>query len=186
MEFQDLVRKRASVRRYSDKKPDIKNIIRCIDTANLAPSPGNLALLKYVIVENKQKIEKIAEACQQDFIAQSSILIVICSEQKNVTTAYEARGRKYLKQHAGAVIQNLLLELTNLGLASCWVGAFSDISIKRALNIPDEIEIEAILPIGYQLKTDRIIQRKKPLLENRIFFETWKNKYRKPFAGIQD
>lgn len=186
MEFQNLVRKRASVRRYSDKKPDIKNIIACIDTANLAPSPGNIALLKYIIVEDMGKIGRIAEACQQDFINQSSILIIVCSEQKNVTTAYESRGRKYLKQHAGAAIQNLLLEVTNLGLASCWVGAFSDITVKRILNIPDEIEVEAILPIGYQLKTDKTVQRKKPLLENRIFFETWKNKYKKPFAAIQD
>jgi len=186
MEFQELAKKRTSVRKYSDKKPEIQDIIKCIEIANLAPSPGNLALLKYLIVEYPEKIDKISEACQQDFIKQSQILIIICSEQKNATTAYDARGKKYVKQHAGAAIENLLLKITDIGLASCWVGAYSDIIIKRILEIPDDIDIEAILPIGYQSKIDKTVQRKKPLLENRIYFETWKNKYRKPFAKISD
>lgn len=186
MEFQELAKKRTSIRKYSDRTPEIQDIIKCIEIANLAPSPGNIALLKYIIIEDSEKINKIAEACLQEFIKQSQVLIVICSEQKNVTTAYDARGKKYTKQHAGAAIENLLLKITDIGLASCWVGAYSDITIKRILEIPDDIEIEAILPVGYQSKIDKTIQRKKPLLENRIYFETWKNKYRKPFAKISD
>lgn len=186
MEFQELAKKRASIRKYSDKKPEIEKIIKCIEIANLAPSPGNLALLKYLIVENPEKIDKIAEACQQEFIKQSKILILVCSEQKNATTTYDARGKKYVKQHAGAAIENLLLKISDIGMASCWTGAFSDITIKNILSIPDEIDIEAVLPVGYQSKIDKTIQRKKPLLENRIYFDTWKNKFRKPFAKISD
>lgn len=186
MEFQEVIKKRASIRKYSDKKPEIIDIIKCIEAANLAPSPGNLAILKYLIIESPEKINEIAEACQQEFIKQSKILILICSEQRNATAAYEARGKKYTKQHAGAAIENLLLEITNKGLASCWVGAYSDMIIKRILDIPDDIDIEAVLPIGYQSKIDKTIQRKKPLLENRIYFGTWKNKYRKPFPRPKD
>ncbi|VVB78600.1 Coenzyme F420:L-glutamate ligase [uncultured archaeon] len=186
MNFEEVVKKRASVRKYSDKLPDIKNLIKCIEIANLAPSPGNIALIKYIIIEDQEKIDEIAEACQQDFIRGSQILIVVCSEQKNAETAYESRGKKYTKQHAGAVIEHLLLEITNLGMASCWVGAYSDMILKRILEIPEDIDIEAILPIGYQSRLDKTMQRKKPVLENRIFFGTWKNKYRKPYTKISD
>ena len=186
MDIQEVIKKRASIRKYSNKKPDIKDIIKCIETANLAPSPGNLGLLKYIIIENSEKIEKIAEACQQDFIKQSQILVIVCSEQKNAVIAYDSRGKRYTKQHAGAAIENLLLKVASLGLSSCCVGAYSDMIVKRILNIPDDIEVEAILPIAYQSKTDKTTQRKKQALESRIFFETWKNKFRKPFAGISE
>ncbi len=184
MEFENLIKKRASIRRYSDKKPRIENIIKLIEIANSAPSPGNQAILKYIIIENKEKIEKIAEACNQPFISQSKILIVICSESKATMVAYESRARKYIKQHAGAAIENLLLAITNIDMASCWVGAYSDLVIKRALEIPEEVDIEAVIPIGYQHKTDRTHQRKKPLLGERIFFEKWRNKYRSPFVKV--
>lgn len=184
MDFEKLAAKRASIRKYSQKKPRIEDAMNCIKIANLAPSPGNLPILKFIAVEDYEKIEKIAEACHQNFIKQSHILIVVCSDSKSVKLAYDKRAGKYVRQHAGAFIENFLLNITDLGLASCWVGAYSDETIKEILEIPDEIDIEAILPIGYPLKADSIPQRKKPNLENRIYFEKWKNKFRKPFPKM--
>ncbi|MDP2926185.1 MAG: nitroreductase family protein [Nanoarchaeota archaeon] len=180
MHFETLTKKRASIKRFSSKKPDIDDIIKIIEIGNLSPSPGNLPILRYLIIEDKEKINKIADACMQEFIKQASVLIIVCSEPKDCVIAYEARGKKYIKQHAGAAIQNMLLAAVDLGLASCWVGAYSDITIKTLLGISDNADIEAILPIGYKLITDRTVQRKKQILEGRIFFEKYKNKYRKP------
>jgi len=184
MSFEDIAKKRASIRRYSDKKPKIETVIQIIETANLAPSPGNMAIVKYLIIKEKDTIDKIAEACRQNFIADAPYLVLICSELKEVESAYEARGKKYLKQHVGAVIENMLLEITDLGLASCWIGAFSDLTIKNLLKIPDNIEIEAIIPIAYQLKIDKTVQKKKHSLTPRLFFESYGNKFLKPFKKI--
>jgi nitroreductase len=186
MNFEEAVKKRASIRKFSSRKPNVELIIKAIEIANLAPSPGNIPILKYIIVEDENSIERIADACQQEFIKQSKILLVICSEEKRTELAYEKRARKYIKQHAGAAIENLLLYLTNIGLVTCWVGAFSDIMLKDVLKISDEVDIEAILPIGYRFSHDKTTQRKKSLLENRVFFEVWKNKFRKPFKSALD
>jgi nitroreductase len=186
MDFTETIKKRVSIRKYSDKKPKIVEIVKAVENANLAPSPGNLAILRYLIIEDPNKIEKIAEACQQEFIKQAKILVIVCSESRNVTSAYDIRAKKYIKQHAGASIENFLLNITDLGLASCWVGAFAEDLIKDALEITEEIDIEAVLPVGYISKIHNLKPRKKPLLESRIFFETWKNKYRKPFPIIKD
>ena len=181
MDFETLAKKRASIRRYSDKKPKIETLIKIIEIANTAPSPGNLAIMKYILVQDQEKILRIAEACGQNFIADSPYLIVICSESKDIEIMYDKRAKKYVKQHVGAAIENMLLYITELGLASCWVGAYSDLTIKNILRIPEPIEIEAILPIAYQLKIDKTTQKKKPTISKRVYFEEWGNPFLKGF-----
>ena len=62
---------------------------------------------------------------------------------------YNERGRVYSRQQAGAAINTILLKLVDLGLSACWVGAYSDEIIKQLLKIPEHMQIEAIIPVGY-------------------------------------
>ena len=176
MNFDKLLEKRTSIKEFSSKKPSEMQIIEILEAANLAPSPGNLPILNYTIVENPQTIDKIADACQQDFIRESQVIIVICSDQKKIDIMYDKRADTYTKQQAGATIENMLLKITELGLGSTWVGAFSEITIRNALKIPEGITIEAILPIGYPTKIKDKKKRPKPPLDPRVFFEKYKNK----------
>lgn len=181
MEFKKVIKERTSRRKYSSKKPKLEQVMELIEAANLAPSPGNLQILRYILVEDEKQIEKIAEACQQDFIKKAQILVVICSDPKNTERAYDKRAKKYIRQHAGAAIENFLLKATDMGLASCWVGAFVEFTIKNILNIPDHVDVEAVLTVGNKLITDRTKQKRKPELYERIWFGQYGNKYQKPF-----
>jgi len=185
MELNKVIKKRTSIRKYTSKKVKAEDIISCIQAANLAPSPGNLSLLTFIVVEEQGLKDDLAEACQQDFVKDAGFLVVIVSSNKKSNIMYDERGEKYLKQYAGAAIENFLLEVTDLGLASCWVGAFSDIMVKRILRIPDEFEVEAILPVAVESKLSKAKQRTKSSLENRIYFDTWKNKFSKKAIDIR-
>lgn len=178
MEFEEVIKKRASIRKYASKKPDIEAAIAAIEAAHVAPTPGNLQLLKYLIVENKEKIKEIAAACQQSFIEDASLLVVVCSDSKQAEKMYDKRAEKYIRQHAGAAIENFLLALTDMGLVSCWIGAFSDFQIHDILQIPDDIVVEAILPVAYEAKSNHVTQRKRLPLDGKIFFESYKNRFK--------
>jgi len=183
MEFNKLLYERASIKRFSTEKPQPELIQEIIEAGNLAPSPGNLPILRYIIVEDENLIKKIAQACQQNFITKAPYVIVICSDAKNIIRAYNKRAETYVKQQAGAAIENMLLKITNIKLVSCWVGAFSDMIIRSALNIPNQLDIEAILPIGNKFIKEKTKQRRKPGLYDRIFFDSFGNKYRKPLRS---
>ncbi len=185
MEFQKILENRTSVKNYSSKKPAIENIIKAIEVANLAPAADNLQPLIYIVIEAPEKIGKIADACQQQFINKAPYVIVVCSNSKQLKIFDENRAEKYIKHNVGAAIENFLLKITELGLASCWVGAFSEITIRNLLNIPDSINIEAFLPVGYELVKGKTKQRFKRSLVNRIFFDSFGNKYYKPFIKIR-
>ncbi len=184
MEFNKIVKKRASIRRFSSKKPPIEKIIKAIETANLAPIAGNVPTLRYVIIEDNEKIDKITKACQQPWIEKCHYIVLICSDPKQLNRLYDKRADKYMKHNAGAAIENFLLKITDMKMATCWVGAFSDETIKNSIGIPEGVEIEAVLPIGYQPVFDKTKQKKKPTLDNRIYFESYGNKHKKPYGKI--
>ncbi len=185
MDLQKAIEKRASIRKYSDKKVNPEKIIEAIEAANLAPSPGNTSILKFIVVKNEELKEKIAEYCNQDFIKEAPFVVVVCSDPAAVERLYDVRAEKYVKQHAGAAIENFLLKITDMGLACCWVGAFMEDSLKIHLKIPTTNNIEAILPVGYQLVSDKTVQKKKHPLNRKIFFENYGNKYGQDFEVVR-
>ena|SRR3989344_3334566 len=183
MQLEDAIKKRKSVRRYSDKKPDWRKIIRAIDAARYAPTAGGIDSVRFIIVQDKEKIKELAEASQQDFIAQAQYVVVVISLDVKVKRFYEEFGEKFARQQAGAAIENFLLKLTADGLATCWIGYFAEDQVKRILSIPDKAVVEALFPIGFETKV-KTSSPAKPLLENILWFDKFKNKYMEPKTRV--
>ena len=61
MNFFDLVNKRESVRGYLDKEVEKEKIIKIIEAARVAPSACNAQPWKFVVVNDKNLVRKIAE-----------------------------------------------------------------------------------------------------------------------------
>lgn len=174
MNLDKAIQNRHSVRKFSNKKPDWREIIECIDSARYAPMAGGNYSLKFIVVDDKKKINKIATAAQQDFISQAHYVIVACSNPSRTKNAYEEKGEIYVRQQAGAALQNFLLKIQESGLSTCWVGHFIEEQIKKDLKIPKKINIEAIFPIGYDSEKKKT--RKAPIeLDNILYFNEYKN-----------
>ena len=178
MQLDEAIKSRTSIRNFSSKKPDWRNILEAIDSARYTPMAGNIYSLIFVVVDDREKIQKLAECCQQDFVGQVHYIVVACSNTKKTQNAFEKRADKYLKQQAGAGIQNFLLKIEEAGLSTCWIGHLSESLVKRTLNIPEDIEVEALFPIGYESKEKgtKKSPRKKIELDRILYFNKWGNK----------
>lgn len=178
MDFIDLTKERKSCRRFSNKVVDWRDVIECLDSVRYSPMAGNNFSLKFIVVQDKKKIEAISKATQQDFVSKAPCLVVFCSNPNPVVRGFGNRGYDYLRQQAGAGVQTFLLALTQRGIGSCWIGHFVNNLVKEALSIPEKIEVEAIVALGYEglMKTPRV---KKINLDNVLFFEKYKNKQMK-------
>lgn len=177
METQDAINKRSSVRDFSNKPVKFDLVLEAIDAANQAPFAGNINNLRFVILEKKESKSHIAEFSQQYWISDAQWVVLVCSENSKLENLYQDRGEMYSRQQAGAAIQNMLLSLTAQGLASCWVGAFSGSEIKSKFKIPEQWNIEAIIPIGYP-KIRAVKKKRKIDVENKIFWGSWNEKYK--------
>jgi len=174
MKVDDAIKSRKSVRTFKNNKPDWRDIIDCIDAMRFAPTAGKNFTLKIILVSDKSKIQKIAKAAEQDFVATGHYVVVVCSDPTRISNLYGKRAEIYLRQQAGAAIENFLLAIHDRGLATCWVGHFDEDQIKLALKIPDKIVVEAVFPIGYEL--GKAHAKEKIELDRILFFDDFKTK----------
>ncbi len=176
MDLDKAIKSRRSAKHFSDKKPDWREIIECIESMKFAPMAGNNFSVKAIIVDDKEKISNISKACQQGFVSQANYLVVVCSNESRTLNAYGKKAKDFLRQQAGSAIQNFLLKLEEKNLDTCWVGYFSEEQIKRELNIPKDVFIEAIFPVGHMSKQFKIKPKRKTSIDSFLYFNAYGNK----------
>ena len=174
MELNRAIKNRHSVKKFKDKKPDWRDIVECIDIARYAPMAGSNYSLKFILVSDKNIIAQLADAAQQPFIAKAPYVVVVCSNPSRTVNAYGERGKIYVRQQAGAAIQNFLLKLEESGLSASWIGHFVEEQVTKILAVPEHVQVEAFLPIGYEFEK-KYTRKEKIDLENILYFDTYEN-----------
>lgn len=157
METMDAIRGRRCVRAYKAREIPEEILYNVLEAAQWAPSSGNLQTTRLIVVTDKTKKAIIARAALgQTFIAQAPVVLIVCSETSIVKRNYGERGEKlYSIQNTAAAIQNIMLAAYNQGLATNWVGAFTEANLRKEFEIPAKVDIHAIIPIGYPAEWPR-------------------------------
>jgi nitroreductase len=151
MELNKCILERRSIRKYLDVPLDISKVTDLIDAAMHSPSAGNLQTWRFIIVVDSDIRQKIAGCClDQEWIAKAPVHLVICSDLSKTKEFYGLRGERfYAIQDCAAAAMTILLKAYEMGLGSCWVGAFDEESLKRILNIPLTSRPQVVLTLGY-------------------------------------
>lgn len=164
----EVINKRRSVRLFSDKKIERKEINLILRAAMQAPSAGNQQPWEFAVIEDRENIEKLSLASPYSkFSANANVIIIVYLREENLKHA------AYVQQDLGACIENLLLEATNLKIGSTWMGIYPDKErsdyIKKLINLDDSLTPFATIALGYPKNEDSIkfIDR---FDENRIHF----------------
>lgn len=177
MKFDEVVEERHSARSFKPKRVAFGDILEAINAALKGPFAGNHNNLKFLIIEDEKTIKDVAKQASQTWINEAPALIVVCSDETQLVHQYLERGKDYAKQQAGAAISTIMLKLTAMGIQSCWVGSFNYEILKQLLKIPDQIHIEAIIPVGYE--KGKAKKPRKQELETVLRWEHWNN-YKRP------
>lgn len=160
MKVLDVIQKRRSVRKYKEDPIPEKAFMRVLEAARLAPSGKNFQPWKFIIVKDKALKEKLAQASAgQFFMAEAPIIIVGCGFPDN---CYAHMGR-YMKSWSVDVtiaLEHLMLQAQEEGLGTCWIGSFEEEEVKAILNIPENVKVLALTPLGYPDEIPRFRGRK--------------------------
>ena len=183
MDLNKAILDRRSIRKYKATSPSWKKIIEALESTLYAPTAGGIFPLNLMLIDDTDKIQKIAKWSEQDFIAQAKYVVVFISNPARLKTAYEEKSEMYCKQQTGAAIQNFLLRLTEFKLSTCWIGYFNEDNIKTTLKIPDSHNVEAIFPIG--IANEKPKHRISRELNTCLYFNTWKNDRMKPIEKFE-
>jgi len=159
MEFFQVIQKRHCTRSFNPKKPVSEaDIAKIIDAGKRAPSAGGIYPVGFAVVRREDLKAKVTDSTanvlhRMGFIAEAPVVIVIYADIDKATAKYGERGKNlYVIQDAAAAAENIFLAAIALGLGACWVGAFDEDIVRKALNLKKNERPMVIMPIGYKNK----------------------------------
>jgi len=166
----DLIRKRQSDRRYLDQPVEPEKLDRILEAGRLSPSACNAQPWKFIVVDDRNLIQKLADAASakilgmNSFVAQAPVNIVIVREKANLSSRIGStiKNKDYSLIDTGIAAENICLQATAEGLGSCMIGWFDETMVRKILGIPAVKRVELIITIGYPSGETRTKKRKPP------------------------
>jgi nitroreductase len=185
MEFQDVIRKRRSVRHFIDRDVSDEIVFKLLDAAHWAPTGGNSQPWEFILVRDRANRKRLVDATflgymtktgkPQSWILEAPVIIAACANTKTPFARYGSgeMTRTNLLLDVAAAIENLLLAAVDLGLGACWISGFDRDKVKEVLKLPQNVWIVSLIPVGY---TDRV-QSPPPKFDPKEFtyYETYGN-----------
>jgi|Deesub1362B_J571_1020462.scaffolds.fasta_scaffold13648_1 F420 biosynthesis protein FbiB-like protein len=177
--FYRVIENRRTVRKFKDKPVEKEVLLRLIKAAIWAPSAHNAQPWHFIIIRSREVKERLAismgEKFREDLLANgfskqecekrvktsirrmisAPVLIIACLTMRDMDKYPDERRQKaeYVMavQSVAAAIQNLLLAAYVEGLGACWRCAplFAKKIVRKVLNIPEDVEPQALIEVGY-------------------------------------
>jgi len=157
MDALDCIRRRRSVREYSEQKIGREILEQIVDAGRLAPTANNIQPWEFVVVTKKGMLEKFGSITNYGgFIkGAAACILVFCKDTK------------YYLEDGCAATENVLLAAESFGIGACWVAGDkkSYVDEVRALaGAPEGHKLVAIISLGYP-KAGAPAKTKRPLVE---------------------
>jgi F420 biosynthesis protein FbiB-like protein len=195
------IKKRRSIRRYTARPVAMNAIRSILETASYAPSAHNAQPWRFIVITNTVQKAALADAMAKTWLQElekenvpkntrlanvkasvkrfstAPLLILACLSMQNMHTypdsVRQAHERDLAVQSLAAAIQNLLLSAYFEGLSACWHCApmFCKETVRKVLEIPEQIEPQALITVGYPAEAPKAPKRVLP--EDFAFMNKW-------------
>src|SRR5512136_221625 len=151
MDAFEAVRTLLAVRNYQDKPVPEASVRRILEAGRLTASSMNGQPWHFLAIQNRDTLRQLGSLLRTGpYVAQAPLAIVVVIEHT-----------PYALSDASRAIQSMLLTAWTDGLGSNWVGFGGLDHIKPLLGIPAELEVFAVLPIGYAMDETKGRGRKR-------------------------
>ena len=150
MEFSEVIKVRHSCRSYLSDEIPVEVLDDIIKAGLRAPSAQNRQPWRYIIVQDKAMIKKIAfhsiVGATNFFLKNAPVVIVACGDTES---SLRFNGKDYYLVDVAVSFQQMMLTGWNHGIGSCWLAAFNEKALKKLLDIPDNLMVVGLSPFGY-------------------------------------
>ncbi len=179
----NLIKNRRSHRKYISKDiPDdiIESIINCGRSAPFGGKPKpDCQVAEYIVIKDEKIKEKLALNYEdRQFIKNAPVIIGVVANKNN-----DPKYEEYVLS-TGLSIENMIISAESFGIGSCILSCFmnhkkhtEDKNISRKiLNLPDNIELIALLALGYKDEEEQIPEKILKPYDEIVHFNTYKIK----------
>lgn len=182
MDLTSAIKERRSIRKYkTDPIPD--NLIeQILDSARWAPSWANTQCVKFIVIKDAEMKQKLQNTLSPTNPARNAMLqapVIIAAFAETNKAGYKkgepvTDKNEWFMFDTALSLHNITLTAYSLGLGTVHVGFFKAKEVRALLNIPEDMAVVELMPLGYPDETP-IAPQRKPLNEI-VFYEKWNNK----------
>lgn len=157
-----------AIRRYQDKPVPEATLRRVVEAGRLTGSAKNLQPWHFIVVQDRKTLQQLgARARTGAHVAQAAAAVVVVVDKTPFAVSDASRA-----------IQSMLLAAWADGVGSNWVGFGGLEDVKALLHVPAQLDVLAILPLGYPVGVvGRGNKQRKPLAS-----VAHRERYGQPFA----
>ena len=159
MTAKECILGRRSIRKFKGDPVSHELLEQIVETASYAPSWKHTQITRYIAVEGELK-EKIAKGGTSIWpgngtIISSAPVLIAVTILKN-RSGYERdgsystpRGDGWQMYDAGVASQTFCLAAHEQGLGTVILGLFDQATVEEMLQLPEDRELVALIPVGY-------------------------------------
>ena len=169
MEFWELIKQRYSVRAYKSEPVENEKLQKVLEAARLAPTACNLQPFQLIVVHTKGRENELHRIYGASWFMQAPIVICACGKPSESWVRQD--GDNYCDVDVTIAMDHLILAAANMGLGTCWIGAFNAEAAREILGLPDDVKPIAFTPLGYPDDKARLKNRKS--IDELVRYEHW-------------
>jgi nitroreductase len=143
----DVIRNRASIRTYKDRRIPRDDLLKILEAARLAQSAANRQPWQFIVVTNSSTRRRLVQAAgNQRFVGEAAAVIVCLADPQESAPVGPFEG---FLIDLSIAIENMALTAWELGIGSCWIGAFTEEKVRQLLDVPKNLRVTSLLTLGY-------------------------------------
>lgn len=165
-----------------DERPPRKVVGEILESGRRAPSPAGLQSKEFIVVENEEKLERLAKISEDHRIEECAmcVAVVVSPERMERNLGEDAAGLSRLE--AVAAVQNIRVSAEEHDISSVWLSGFSSKRAKESLQVPKRKEVSDLVAIGY---TDNPVENSPSFgMNETVFYDVYNNQYDTLLDGL--
>lgn len=156
MDVTEAIEHRLEVRDYADEPVDEATKREALEAARLAPSGKNHQHWRFVLVDDPDDVERLADlSTTGGWVADAAFAVVVLTDP----------SLSYHHIDAGRAITHMQFAAWVDGVGSCIYTGFDEAGVREFLGVPDEYAVTAVVGFGYPAGSGRGRKSRRPLAE---------------------
>jgi len=158
----EVIKGRRSIRDFCDKELPDEHLRLVLEAGIWAPSGSNLQPWEFVLVKDRDLLEKV-KLFSPGLFGRPAAIIVVCINRKIAEKAGKM-GEFMSLMDVSMAAENMMLMAYALDIGSCPVASFNKMAVKELLDLPAHVEPALIITLGYPKEIPKP-PRRRPLEE---------------------
>lgn len=147
MQFYEMAKARFSVRHFDGRHVKKSKLNAILEAGRIAPTAKNNQPQKIYVLNSDESIEKINKVCK--CIYGASTVLLVCYDKDLVWINPFDEKLNSGETDCAIVLTHMMLEAQNQGVNSVWVKFFDPEEVRKEFNLPENIVVADIMPLGY-------------------------------------